>query len=425
MHSRTTSFSSNPSYTVDESQNPDQRRSLIESCTKEWQNNPELYNDQFTSDSDWFDPVLFKYRQLWAVAKAPKVQRLLLVALFTLLVVLYWRNYASTYFAESKAAWESMNAENKVNEGNGFGPNKRVHSPGMIHIKSMNSAYLPRSSRASSERARKNRRLIFIGDIHGCIDELRVLIQKVKYNPHQDHLIALGDVVNKGPDSKGVVDFLMERGASCVRGNHDDRILLAANELSEPSLIIPSEEQDGLGSFKESKISRKVREDRELAKSLSKKQLEWLRACPVILRVGDLSHFGELVAVHAGLVPGIPLEDHDPVAVMNMRIVDITTHTPSKKHSQEGSVPWAECWNQYQKQMSPHWTLFSRKKVKHTTVVYGHDSKRGLQLDTYTKGLDTGCVNGNKLTAWVVSDFGREEIVQVKCKEQWKHEMVK
>lgn len=49
------------------------------------------------------------------------------------------------------------------------------------------------------------------------------------------------------------------------------------------------------------------------------------------------------------------------------------------------------------------------------TVIYGHDSKSGLSLKEYTKGLDTGCVKGGKLTAMVISDGGKQEIVQVKC----------
>lgn len=52
------------------------------------------------------------------------------------------------------------------------------------------------------------------------------------------------------------------------------------------------------------------------------------------------------------------------------------------------------------------------------TAIYGHDSKSGLSLREYTKGLDSGCVKGGKLTALVISDGGEQEIVQVKCKYQ-------
>jgi hypothetical protein len=52
-----------------------------------------------------------------------------------------------------------------------------------------------------------------------------------------------------------------------------------------------------------------------------------------------------------------------------------------------------------------------------TTVIYGHDSKSSLSLKTYTKGIDTGCVKGGKLTALIVGNGGEQNIVQVKCND--------
>jgi hypothetical protein len=45
-----------------------------------------------------------------------------------------------------------------------------------------------------------------------------------------------------------------------------------------------------------------------------------------------------------------------------------------------------------------------KAKERHTTIIYGHDAKQGLQLKQYSKGIDTGCVKGGKLTALVLSD---------------------
>lgn len=51
------------------------------------------------------------------------------------------------------------------------------------------------------------------------------------------------------------------------------------------------------------------------------------------------------------------------------------------------------------------------------TVIYGHDASSGLNIKKYTKGLDSGCVQGGKLTALVVEDGGKQSILQVKCKD--------
>ena len=55
-----------------------------------------------------------------------------------------------------------------------------------------------------------------------------------------------------------------------------------------------------------------------------------------------------------------------------------------------------------------------------TTVIYGHDSQSSVALGKYTKGLDTGCVKGGKLSALIIEDGGKTSIKQVKCKDRVK-----
>jgi hypothetical protein len=68
-----------------------------------------------------------------------------------------------------------------------------------------------------------------------------------------------------------------------------------------------------------------------------------------------------------------------------------------------------QVWNKFQKTLP---------KGKRTTVIYGHDSKRGLQTEKYSMGIDTSCLKGGKLTAVVIesghSDYTRK-LVHVDC----------
>jgi hypothetical protein len=57
-----------------------------------------------------------------------------------------------------------------------------------------------------------------------------------------------------------------------------------------------------------------------------------------------------------------------------------------------------------------------------TTVIYGHDSGRALAIRKYTKGIDTGCVKGGKLSAMIMEDGGKNYIAQVPCKEYLKQQ---
>jgi len=78
-------------------------------------------------------------------------------------------------------------------------------------------------------------RSFVIGDIHGCAATLRRLVDGILRPIHEDRIYLLGDLIDRGPDSKGVMDFIFElcdRGlsVSCVRGNHEEMCLLAGND---------------------------------------------------------------------------------------------------------------------------------------------------------------------------------------------------
>lgn len=79
------------------------------------------------------------------------------------------------------------------------------------------------STLSSEIRLEKN--LIFIGDVHGSLDELKSLIKELNYNSELDHLIFVGDLITKGPKSIELLRYLQSLGVSCVRGNHEDKVL--------------------------------------------------------------------------------------------------------------------------------------------------------------------------------------------------------
>lgn len=155
------------------------------------------------------------------------------------------------------------------------------------------------------------------------------LLQKTNFNSTTDHLIFTGDMINKGPDSSGVVDLARKHSASCVRGNHEDRVLVTRHSMELDAQNDPS----GARSLRENSRERK------LARQLTSDQARWLAACPVILKVGQVPGMGEVVTVHGGIVPGVELEKQDPVSVMNMRTIDLETHVPSPSRN---GTKWAK-----------------------------------------------------------------------------------
>lgn len=252
----------------------------------------------------------------------------------------------------------------------------------MTKLMDLPPKYIPETG-----KHRNSGRLVIVGDVHGMKDSLVELLEKVNFNEKHDHLILAGDMISKGPDSKGVVDLAMKLGATGIRGNHEDRIILAHADMQAEHLRLgtpgPREslekEQDLL---EEESFSHGDYKDRKLVKQLGEKRIKWLKQCPVILRVGKLGDMGEVVVVHAGLTPGVRLQKQDPVLVMNMRT--IKNGVPS---DQRDGTPWTKvCW-------------------RHFPLKFGH-ANLYLRSGTNTRNLSTRRIARLSFTAMTPSaDF--------------------
>ncbi|KNA98852.1 hypothetical protein FOXG_03073 [Fusarium oxysporum f. sp. lycopersici 4287] len=351
---------------------------------------------------------------------------------------------------------ELLRADNPMS----YGMYNRPRYDGIDLIRNLPSEYVP--------TAKNGRRLVVVGDIHGMLDPFEKLLKKIEFNPKTDHVIAVGDMINKGPKSSEVVARLMELKASAVRGNHEDRVILAWRGLSS---------QQGVAAYLDTKDAAKHRGEEaylKTARSLSEAQMTWLRNLPVIISAESMA----LYFVHAGLVPGVPLPQQDAWAVMNMRTLRFPREEFRKKEiekkrkqaekqrqkelakAQEDAQakfqqrsfanksnrspdkivfaalgnpglpkPDRDVWIPIDGHEGERWTdLWNSEQRKlrgpdRRSVIYGHDAKMGYQEDSYTFGLDSGCVKGNALTALVIQakeDGGwKHSTHQVMCKKGW------
>lgn len=307
---------------------------------------------------------------------------------------------------------EAVSAEGLAQQGGeqletGVGVSTPSPSTDPMQVQNLASSFVPEMG-----KHRREGRLIVVGDVHGMKESLVKLLDKVKFDQKKDHLVLAGDIISKGPDSPGVVDLAMKLGASSVRGNHEDRVLHvhADMEAEHVDMSAPGpaehtkQEEDEMEDLSNKNGRHK---DRALVKALGPHRLKWLKKCPVILKVGDCGSLGEVVVVHAGLAPGVPLASQDPTMVMNMRTI---SHDGVPSDGREGKS-WYKVWNKFQEGLAPQ---------ERTTVIYGHDSKRGLQIGKYSMGIDTGCLKGGKLTAVVIegalTDYNTH-LVSVACPE--------
>lgn len=217
------------------------------------------------------------------------------------------------------------------------------------------------------------RRTIAIGDVHGCIEELKELLDKCKYSS-DDEVIFVGDLVARGPDSKGVLEFVQKIGAQSVLGNHDHALLSwkkAVDSREKPPLI-----------------SRTLF---SLTKILHEKHWSFLDSLPYFIRV--LVH--NTIIVHAGLVPGIALENQESHILLNIR--SIRPDGTGSDNKWDGPL-WGSLWQGPER------------------VIFGHHASRGLQQHPYAIGLDTGCVYGGSLTACILPEC---QLVSVPAKRAY------
>ncbi|KAL1971020.1 hypothetical protein VTN77DRAFT_2854 [Rasamsonia byssochlamydoides] len=303
-------------------------RPLIDFVRNEWQTNPSYRSRRGSSQSSSPNREAPKWIQaLLAVISAPKFRRYL--TMYVILLSVFWAGWKGILkprLDEHAALIKSLDIESQQKVGGWFGSNARPPLADIIQTRTLDPSLLPREG--------NGRRLVIVGDVHGCKDELDKLLKKVSFDTSAgDHLIFTGDMINKGPHSSEVVDLARRLHASCVRGNHEDRILLLRQQMKiNNSLQSPSDKDD-------KDASRSDYRERKVARQLSDEQAAWLEACPVILKVGQITGMGNVVVVHGGLVPGLDLERQDPASVMTMRTIDLDTHVPSASRN---GVAWSK-----------------------------------------------------------------------------------
>lgn len=164
-------------------------------------------------------------------------------------------------------------------------------------------------------------RILAIGDIHGCLTALNTLLDLVKPQP-DDQLILLGDYVDRGPDSFGVVDRVIAmrktQSLTALRGNHDQMMLDAR------------EGGDAEGNWlyhggKETLASYSLLGDSGKLVDVPDHHWQFLEETR-ILPYETTKHF----FVHANVVPHLPLDGQTELILLWEKLIDAEPHSCGK-----------------------------------------------------------------------------------------------
>lgn len=214
-------------------------------------------------------------------------------------------------------------------------------------------------------------RTIAVGDIHGCAREFEALLAKLDLT-RDDRLILLGDLVNRGPDSAGVIALAREHAHCALLGNHELR-LLNYRKTGDPTHLKKS--------------------DYDTLKQLDAKAWTYLARMPLTFDVRE----HDAVFVHGGFLPDQPWQDQPARVVTRIQVVG-PDGEPHKRSDYPRAPHWSELWS------GPPF------------VVYGHTPRDEPARRKWSLGIDTSCVTGGALTACILP--GRH-LISVPARERY------
>lgn len=252
-----------------------------------------------------------------------------------------------------------------------------------------------------------------IGDIQGCYDSLRGLLSYIGFDPRNDRLWLVGDLVNRGPKSLEVLRWArsLEDRIVAVLGNHDIHLLLRSVGAAR------RKKRDTLGPILESDDGHEL--------------LQWLRMRPLLHTEGSWA------MVHAGLHPEWSLAEAAREAELitdilraddwRARIVELAGKKPpawspdlpaAKRVRAAAAVFWqmrtcrsdGSLCEDFKGPVTaaPNdctpWFKIRSARWRDYRVIFGHWATLGLLQGKYVLGLDTGCVWGGALTACRLDD---------------------
>jgi len=201
-------------------------------------------------------------------------------------------------------------------------------------------------------------RIFAIGDIHGCFEKIQTLIRKLPADYNKDKVVFLGDYIDRGSDSRKVLDLMVELRRKhpssfiFLKGNHEAMFLdyIENGPLKETFLKFGGRET--LRSY-----------GTEDSLDIPKEHLEFLRGLKSIYLTERFCF------VHAGLKPGIPLENQAEEDILWIRFKFI-----------KSDYDWGK------------------------RVIFGHTPFDSPLIEKNKIGIDTGAVYGGRLTCLILPD---------------------
>ena len=208
------------------------------------------------------------------------------------------------------------------------------------------------------------KRIIVYGDIHGCLDELEQLRERINPNP-EDMEITVGDFLNKGPYSLKTLRYLNEHNILSIMGNNEAKIVKLYYKYQKKG-------EEYLDTLRKS--------DKKTILELKPKDVVYLESLPYFMKIDNLT------LVHGGIENSMTLSD-------KMDDKEKKLLTQLRFYNKKGEpIPYDDFENRDK--------FWSEVYEGHEGfIVFGHHPFKEVKIEKYAIGVDTGCVYGRALTA--------------------------
>lgn len=243
--------------------------------------------------------------------------------------------------------------------------------------------------------------MIVIGDVHGCYKTLCALLDKLP----DDKITFAGDLMDRGPGSKQVVDLVMEKGYQCVLGNHEHMFLdfcgrnnyydETARGKKEGPFVLNGGANTLLSYYKtQEEIAAFVNVDEtyeavqemytdydlpyEVEKLVPKEHIDWVDSLPLYITFEDVfDDRGRLLFVsHSSVKPYGPITKYDLDAVTDLEVKPMRRH----RAYTDDTIIWHRC---------------KRPAILENRFhIFGHTPERNVMARDHYVNVDSGCVYG-------------------------------
>ena len=264
---------------------------------------------------------------------------------------------------------------------------------------SANNSYLWYNSIVRKEGM--TQRHIIIGDVHGMSEELSALLADVQPT-NEDTVVFVGDLVDKGPDSAGVVRMVREMAETAsfevivVEGNHEEK-----HRRFRRNMVVRPEV-----AHEQAKNDKELAEITEL---LSPKDVAFLESSVTFYRIPD----HDAIIVHGG-IPGNmksfpPDIDESQMSASQRKKLGLDRVQRTRYISAKTGSP---IHVDNQTPADPFWANVYDGRFGH--IIFGHQPfMTGVKEFPFATGIDTGAVHGGKLTAMIIKSSGERSFASV------------